>query len=308
MAYYLIAGASGYVGSRLAERLLAAGHRVRGLVRNPDSPTIERLASSGMCVWTGDLTRPESLVGVADGIDYVYNLTSRLAIENGSVRRTYVDGNQHLIAACSRARSVKAYVFTSNVAPYGDAGDAPVSEDHQVAPAHTLGAVMAEAEQTILRAAREHRFPAIILRCASIYGPGRDPVDAVEQGIATLYGDGRNFVSHIHIADLLSILAALPSEGQPGAIYNVGDDQPLRQLELLSEVRQRLGMVPPRTFSPAAALAAGLDPAIVGTLTASVRLDNSRLKHDLGLSLRYPSVRAWLDERLPVAEELAVGV
>ncbi len=307
MAYYLIAGASGYVGSRLAERLLSAGHRVRGLVRSPDSSTVERLASLGMCVWTGDITRPDSLVGLADGVDHVYNLTSRLVIENGSVRRTFVDGNQHLIAVCSRARSVKSYIFTSNVAPYGDAGEALVSEDHSIAPAHALGAVMAEAEQTILRAARDHRFPAIILRCGSIYGPGRDPVDAVEQGIATLYGDGRNYVSHIHIDDLLDILAAMPDAGQPGAIYNVGDDQPLRQLDLLGEVRQRLGMVPPRTFSPAAALAAGLDPAIVGTLIASVRLDNSRLKHDLRLSLRYPSVLAWLDERLPVDEAMAVG-
>ncbi|HMQ35180.1 MAG TPA: NAD-dependent epimerase/dehydratase family protein, partial [Chloroflexaceae bacterium] len=268
----------------------------------------ERPPSRGRCVWAGALTRPDSLVGVADGVDYVYNLTSRLVIENGSVRRTFVDGNQHLIAACSRARTVKSYVFTSNVSPYGDAGDDLVSEDHPVAPAHALGAVMVEAEQTIMRAAREHRFPAIILRCGSIYGPDRDLVDAVEQGIATLYGDGRNFVSHIHIDDLLDILAAVATDGQPGAIYNVGDDQPLRQIELLSEVRQRLGMVPPRAFSPAAALAAGLDPAIVGTLTASVRLDNSRLRHDLGLTLRYPSVRAWLDERLPVEEEVLVAI
>jgi hypothetical protein len=42
--------------------------------------------------------------------------------------------------------------------------------------------------------------------------------------------------------------------------------------------------------------------------TASVRLDNRRLKHDLGLDLRYPSMRAWLDERLPVEESVAVGV
>jgi nucleoside-diphosphate-sugar epimerase len=307
MAYYLIAGASGYVGSRLAERLLSEGHRVRGLVRNPDSPIVERLASRGMCVWTGDVTRPDSLVGIADGVDYVYNLTSRLVIENGSIRRTFVDGNQHLIAACSRSRSVKAYIFTSSVAPYGNAGEALVSEDHPVAPAHAHGAIMAEAEQTIMRAVREHRFPAIILRCGSIYGPGRDPVESVEQGLATLYGDGRNFVAHIHIDDLLDILVACAADGQPGAIYNVGDDEPLRMLELLSEVRQRLGMVPPRAFSPAAALAAGLDPAIVGTLTASVRLDNSRLKHDLRLNLRYPSVRAWLDERLPVEEELSVS-
>lgn len=307
MAYYLIAGASGYVGSRLAERLLSAGHRVRGLVRNPDTPIVERLASRGMSVWTGDLTRPDTLAGVADDASYVYNLTSCLVIKNGSVRRTFVDGNQHLIAACSRARTVKAYIFTSNVSPYGDAGDALLSEDHPVAPAHTLGTVMAEAEQTILRAAREHRFPAIILRCASIYGPGRDPVEAVEHGVAMIYGDGRNFVSHIHIDDLVNILAAVPSEGQPGAIYNVGDDRPMRQIDLYGAIRQRLGMVPPRTFSPHVALAAGLDPAIVGMLTASARLDNSRLKHDLQVNLRYPSLSDWLDERLPAEVALTVG-
>jgi nucleoside-diphosphate-sugar epimerase len=308
MACYLIAGASGYVGSRLAERLLAAGHRVRGLVRNPDTPVVERLAARGMTVWIGDLTRPETLDGIADGVSYVYNLTSRMVIENGSLRRTYVDGNQHLIAACSRARGIKRYVFTSNVAPYGDAGDALVSEDAPVAPAHALGEVMVAAEQTLLRAAREHRFPAIILRCGSIYGPERDPVEAVAEGQATIYGDGRNFVSHIQIEDLLAVLLALPEHGQPGAIYNVGDDEPMRAIELVREVRQRLGMVPPRTFSPGAALAGGLDPSIVGMLSASVRLDNRRLKHDLPLSLRYPSLRAWLDERLPVEEELAVGV
>lgn len=308
MACYLIAGASGYVGSRLAERLLAAGQRVRGLVRNPDTLVVERLAARGMTVWIGDLTRPASLVGIADGVDYVYNLTSRSVLENGSLQRTYVDGNQHLIAACSRARSVRRYIFTSNVAPYGDCADRLVTEDTPVAPLHPLAEVMVAAEQTLLQAAREHRFPAMLLRCASLYGPGRDPVQAVADGIATIYGNGRNFVAHIHIDDLLEVLLALPSHGQPGAIYNVGDDQPMRVLEFHREVRQRLGMVPPRTVAPAAALAAGIDPTIVGMLSASVRLDNSRMKHDLPLTLRYPSLMAWLDERLPVAEELSLGL
>jgi nucleoside-diphosphate-sugar epimerase len=273
---------------------------VRGLVRSPDSEAVEALAHRGMSVWTGDLTRPDSLVGVADGVEYVLNLTSRLAIENGSVRRTYVDGNQNLIAACSRSRSVRTYLFTSSVAPYGDAGDALVDEDHPVAPTYPLGEVLAEAERTILRAAREHRFPAI-------YGPGRDPVDAMVGGVATLYGDGRNYVSHIHLDDLLAVLERIPAEGQPGSVYNVGDDEPLRQADVHAELRQRLGMVPPRSFSPQAALAAGIDPSVVGMSVASVRLDNRRLKHDLGLTLRHPSVRAWLDERLPVEESVVVA-
>ncbi|MEI7769202.1 MAG: NAD-dependent epimerase/dehydratase family protein [Chloroflexales bacterium] len=298
MAYYLIAGASGYVGSRLAARLLSQGHRVRGLVRNPESDLVEDLAARGMSVWTGDLTQADTLIGVADGIDYVLNVTSRLAIESGSVRRTFVDGNQNLIAACSRSRSVRSYTFTSNVAAYGDAGDALIDEDAPVRPICALGSVMAEAEQTIIAAARNHRFPAIILRVAAIYGPERDPLAAIEDGPLTIYGDGRNFVSHIHVDDLVEILARVATDGQPGAIYNVGDNDPVRLYDLVAEVRRRLGMVPPRTFSPAVALQSGLDHSVVAMLTASVRLSNARLLHDLGVALRFPSYFVWLDERL----------
>lgn len=307
MAYYLIAGASGYVGSRLAARLLAQGHRVRGLVRDPDTEIVERLAARGMSVWTGDLTRADTLVGVAEGIDYVFNLTKRLVIENGSVRRTFVEGNQNLIAACSRARRVRAYVFTSNVTPYGDAGEELLDEDAPIAPACDLGLVTVEAEQALMRAVREHRFPGIILRVATIYGPERDFIEPIADGTATIYGDGRNFVSHIHIDDLLTVLEHVVEQGQPGAVYNVGDDDPVRLYDLMAEVRQRLGMLPPRTFAPEVGLRAGLDGNLVSMISASTRLGNARIKHDLGLELTYPSYSIWLDERLGIEEAVAVG-
>ncbi|MCG8349120.1 MAG: NAD-dependent epimerase/dehydratase family protein [Chloroflexales bacterium] len=304
MAYYLIAGATGYVGSRLAQRLLAEGHRVRGVVRNPESEIAEQLAAQGMVVWKGDVTKPETLTGAADGVDYVYNLTSRLVLENGSVHRTFVDGNQNLIAACSRSRSVRKFIFTSNVAPYGDASDTLLTEDSPITPSYPLGEVMVEAEQTIMNVVRDHHFPAIILRVGNIYGPQRDFVDTVQNGTLTIIGNGRNYLSHIHIDDLLTILARVVDYGQPGAIYNVADDEPVRSIDLYSEIRQRLGMLPPRTYSSLKALQSGLDPSIVGRTSASVRLSNARLKHDLDLELRYPSYRSWLDERLGIAEEL----
>src|SRR5262249_59057669 len=182
MARYLIAGAAGYVGALLAERLLARGDTVRGLVRDPDSEVVERLAGQGMAVWQGDVTQPDTLTGLANGVEYVYNLTSRSVLENGSVRRVFVDGNRNLIAACSRARTVRSYVFAGNAAPYGDQGDAWLTEDAPVAPCYPLGEVMVEAEQAILDAVRAHRFPAIILRVGTIYGPQRDFVDAVLSG------------------------------------------------------------------------------------------------------------------------------
>jgi len=298
MARYLIAGAAGYVGSRLAEQLLARGASVRGLVRDPDNETVERLAGMGMAVWQGDVTQPDSLVGVANGIEYVYNLTSRSVLENGSVRHVFVDGNCNLIAACSRARTIQAYVFAGNAAPYGDQGDDWLTEDAPVAACYPLGEVMIEAEQAIMELVRAHHFPAIILRVGTIYGPERDFVDAVLSGTATLIGDGTNFVARIHIDDLIAILDRVALHGQPGAIYNVVDDEPARAAVLYGEVRQRLGMVPPRLFSKAGALFSGLDSSVVGMASASARLSNARIKHDLALTLRYPSFRAWLDQRL----------
>jgi nucleoside-diphosphate-sugar epimerase len=303
MGRYLIAGAAGYTGARLAEQLLAHGHAVRALVRDTESDTAQRLAAGGAVVWQADVTQPESLVGVAQGVEHVYNLTSRFVLENGSVRRLYVEGNRNLIAACSRSRTVRSYLFTVSTAPYGDRGDEWLSEDSPVAPNHPLGETMGAAEQVLLEAARQHAFPAIIVRCGAIYGPGRDPVETVRSGTATLIGDGRNFIPHIHVDDLVAILARLAADGQLGAIYNAVDDEPTRAEMFYGEIRRRLGMVPPRVFAREAALFAGIDPSVVGVASSSARVSNARIKQELGIELRYPSYRAWLDERLPEEAE-----
>jgi nucleoside-diphosphate-sugar epimerase len=308
MARYLIAGAAGYVGARLAAYLLEQGHSVRGLVRDPDRDIAQRLAGQGMAVWQGDLSQPDSLVGVASGVDYVVNLTARSVLENGSVRQLYVDGNRNLIAACSRSRSVRAYVFTSSIAPYGDQGDHWVDEDTAPAPAYPLGQVMAEAEQAIMELVRQHHFPAMILRIGMIYGPERDPVDAVLSGTTTLIGDGQNFIAPIYVDDLLDAIDRVVRAGLPGAIYNVADDQPLRAIELYGAVRQRLGMVPPRTFSKSTALLSGLDPSVVGMASSSARLSNRRLKETVALNLRFPCFYDWLDTRLAPVPELEQAV
>nr|PZN18792.1 MAG: epimerase [Chloroflexota bacterium] len=223
-------------------------------------------------------------------------------LENGLLRRLYLEGNRNLIAACSRSRSVRSYVFTSSVAPYGDRGDEWLTEDSPVAPNYPLAETLVAAERVLLEAARAHAFPAIVLRVGQIYGPGRDPIETVRSGTATLIGDGRNFVPHIHVDDLVEILARVAVDGQPGAIYNVVDDEPLRAAELYGEIRRRLGMVPPRSFPRDAALFAGMDPSVVGVASSSARVSNQRIRQEFGLTLRYPSYRVWLDEQLPIEE------
>lgn len=308
MGRYLIAGAAGYTGSRLATHLLQHGHSVRGLVRDPDTDVVQRLASQGMAVWEGDLTRPDTLAGVGHTMDVVFNLSARLVLETSAVRRTFVDGNRNLIAACSRSRSVRAYLFAGNVAPYGDAGSAWVHEDTPVAPSYPLGQVMVEAEQAIMELVRRHAFPAMLLRVGTIYGPDRDFVDAAN-GVMTLIGDGRNYVARSHIDDLVSALVRIADDGQPGAIYNIADDEPTRLGEFYDDLCGRLGIAPPEPIARDVALRSGLDPSVVGMAAASVRLSNRRLREELGLTLRYPSYHTWLDERVAEAplREIAVA-
>jgi nucleoside-diphosphate-sugar epimerase len=297
MGRYLIAGATGYVGAQLTERLLARGHTVRALVRDSESEPAERLAQLGATIWQADVTQPESLVGVAQGAEHVFNLTAPFVLGNGSVRRVYVEGNRNLIAACSRARSVRSYLFRSSVAAYGDRGDEWLSEDTPPAPCYPLGEALVAAEQVLLDAVRQHNFPALIVRAGIVYGPGRDPVESVRSGTATLIGDGRNFIAHIHIADLLDALERLATHGQPGGIYNAVDDTPLRADDFYGAIRHRLGMVPPRVFPKQAALHAGFDPSVVGAASASARVNNTRLRQELGFAPRFPSLLDWLADQ-----------
>jgi nucleoside-diphosphate-sugar epimerase len=125
----------------------------------------------------------------------------------------------------------------------------------------------------------------------------------------TIFGDGSNYVSRIHVDDLLTVLERVASRGQPGAIYNVADDTPTRLIDLYHDVGQRLDMSLPHTFPRERALQVGIDPTIVSMGSASVRLCNERMKHDLGIELQYPGYQTWLDTQVltPSDSLLAVG-
>ena len=139
-----------------------------------------------------------------------------------------------------------------------------------------------------------------------IYGPERDFVESLLNNTVSIYGSGSNFVSRIQIEDLLTVLERVVQHAQPGSVYNVCDNEPTRLIDFYSDLRSRLGMVPPRTVSVDAALGGGIDPDLVALASASARMSNARLTSDLELELRYPSYKSWLEERL-ASEKKAVG-
>ena len=136
----LVTGASGYTGSRLVVALLADGHTVRALVHTPAKA--DALRAIGARVVVGDLARPATLAGIAANLDIIYHLAGTLAGGPAHMHRVMVEGTRNLIDQCRIAgagRSLRAVVFASNAAVYGDGRGVPLTERSPCRPRSTLG-------------------------------------------------------------------------------------------------------------------------------------------------------------------------
>lgn len=298
MGQYLVIGTTGYAGSHLARYLVDQEHYVRGLVRSSESEQAQQLAADGVSIWEGNLCQPETLVGIANDIEYVINLAGCSPLQLSEARHLFLDGNRFLLAACSRVRSVRAYVVASNLSPYGDRGDAWLDEETAIAPNSAWGDLTVEAELALISLLRTYRFPIMLARLGVVYGPNRNYLDRLIHHSALCIGDGLNYVSHIAIDDLVYILDQIAVFGQAGAIYNVGDQQPVRLGEIYRSLADRVGMQAPRFIPKQIALCSGMDPNVIAMSTASTRISNQRLHDEFAISLRYPSIATWFDQHL----------
>lgn len=123
----LVTGASGFIGSHLAERLLAHGSTVRLLVRRPER--VAAMAAGGAEVHTGDLTDPATLRGCCDGIDVVYHAGAWLGTPytRDAAWAANVAGTQGMVAEARRA-GVRRFVHLSSIAVYGPVRTGTVTE------------------------------------------------------------------------------------------------------------------------------------------------------------------------------------
>jgi nucleoside-diphosphate-sugar epimerase len=135
--------------------------------------------------------------------------------------------------------------------------------------------------------------PVHIFRLAGIYGPGRSIFDQIRVGRARRIDmPGRTF-SRIHVADIAAILRASMARPRPGAIYNVCDDEPAPQSDVVAYACQLLEVEPP-PLVPLEETAATMTPMALSFWQDNRRVDNSRIKKELAVELKYPDYRAGL--------------
>ena len=183
------------------------------------------------------------------------------------------------------------YLSTTGV--YGDTGGASVSETAPLNPSNDRSRWRAVAEATWLSLAESDHLPVHIFRLAGIYGPGRNSLDQVRAGPVTRISKPGHAFSRIHVADIAAVLEASIVQPKPGAIYNLSDDEPAPQAEVIAYACELLGMAPP-PLVPFSAAEKDMSPMARSFWTDNRRIDNEKIKSELGVALTYPSYREGL--------------
>lgn len=191
-------------------------------------------------------------------------------------------------AIAARAASLRWVGYLSTTGVYGDHGGGWVTEETPRTPSTQRGRWRVAAEDAWLALWREHGLPVHLFRLAGIYGPGRGPFAKVRAGTARrIVKEGQVF-SRIHVEDIATVLEASIAQPNPGAAYNVCDDDPAPPQDVIAHAAKLLGLpVPPAIpFEEAE-----MTPMARSFYAESKRVSNQRLKDELGVTLAYPGYR-----------------
>ena len=272
----------GYVGLPLGAALTRQGHEVFGLRRNPEAGAV--LEAAGVKPLFGDIGRPTDLARLPSRFDWVVNTVSSSRGGADDYRLIYLEGTRHLIEWLAPAPPLK-FVYTSSTSVYAQNDGSVVDEASATEPDTGTSRVLLETEQVLLAAARERRFPAVILRLAGIYGPGRGHYFKQFVAKQTILADsGQRMLNMIHRDDVVGAIIAALARGRAGEIYNAVDDEPVRQGEFLRWLAQKLDRP-----MPLAAEENGAVPRKRGLTNKTV--SNRKLRTALGYQLKFPSFR-----------------
>lgn len=272
----------GYVGLPLGVELVRQRHRVFGLRRSRvAAPELERAGIEPLC---GDIARPADLESLPLPFDWVVNTAASSGGGREDYRQVYFQGTQNLLRRF-RAGPPRKYVYTSSTGVYGQNDGSTVDESSPTVPDSETGQVLADTERLLLEAAREHRFPAVILRVAGIYGPGRGYyLRQFLSGEARMEGAGERMVNMIHRDDLVGIIITALEQGRPGQVYNAVDDEPVSQAALYHWLSQTLGRQMPPSLEAGSQGAGRRGPT-------NKAVSNRRLRSELGHPFKYPTFR-----------------
>lgn len=265
--------------------LLLPHYRVYALLRDPARHAKWR--AKGAIPLAGDLDDRASLARIAGLADAVLHFAPPAAGGTSDTR------TRNLLAALSQGKLPQRIVYISTSGVYGDCGGATVSETRPPSPQTVRGKLRIDAERQIREWAGRNRVNASILRVPGIYAADRLPLERLHSGSPAILAEEDSYTNHIHADDLARIAAAALHRGKPNRVYHASDDGELKMGDYFDAVADACGLPrPPRL--PRAEVERSVSRALWSFMNESRRLLNRRIKTELRVRLRHPTVASML--------------
>lgn len=273
----------GYTGLALAGQMKSLGWNVAGTAQRPGK--IRDLHTLGIEAYTFNREHPLPAPAAAlsdaayvlntippdDGGDPVYDLHGGDLVTLGPQLRWF------------------GYLSTTGV--YGNHEGKWVTEDTPPQPASQRAKARLKAERDWLELADKCGLATHIFRLSGIYGPGRNALAEMRAGTARRIDKEGQVFNRIHVEDIVRALIASMHHPRAGRVYNLADDEPAPSHEVVAHAARLLGLEPPPLVPFADAR---LSPMAASFYADNKRVDNTRLKQELGLRLAYPTYREGL--------------
>jgi nucleoside-diphosphate-sugar epimerase len=269
----------GYSAGFLARHLLAKGWRVSGTCR--DTRKQADLRAQGIDAHLFDRGRP--LADPAQAFAGVTHLLSSVPPEASG--DAVLDQHRADIDRIAPTLAWIGYFSTTGV--YGDRQGGWVDEESALTPSGERGRRRLAAETGWLAL----RQKAHLFRLAGIYGPGYSALDTVREGRARRVIKPGQVFSRIHVADIVQVLEASMARPNPGAAYNLCDDDAAPPADVIAYACQLLGVTPPPEVPFAHAELSAMARSFYDD---NKRVRNERIKRELGVTLLYPNYRVGL--------------
>jgi UDP-glucuronate 4-epimerase len=256
----LLTGVAGFIGSHLAERLVALGHSVRGIdcytdyyARALKELNAQQVADKGVEILPLDLAEDE-LEDAVDSSEFIYHVAAQPGISATTPYETYVRNNltatYRLAQAVKGSPTLRGFINISTSSVYG--ADATGPETTVCRPTSYYGVTKLAAEQLVLSYARDQGFPACSLRLFSVYGPRERPEKLYPKLIRSILeerefplfeGSEHHLRSYTYVGDIIDGFVAVLENWDKciGEIFNIGTDVAITTGEGIRTVEDIIG-------------------------------------------------------------------
>lgn len=250
-----------------------------GTTRTPDKATAIQQSGAVPIIFTGE-EPSEELSPLLREVENIL-ISIRPKLDGGPLLK-------HHQADILANKNLKWVGYLSTVGVYGNHDGEWVDETSETRPGSDRSLWRKKTEDQWLQLHKDYGLPVHIFRLPGIYGPGRGPLEKLKAGTARRINKPGQVFNRAHVEDIVTVLEASCQQPNPGAIYNIADDEPAPPQDVLAYAAELLLVKTPSLINFEDAIMSGMAKSFY---TDNKRVSNKRIKEELGIKLKYPTYR-----------------